>query len=148
PLPGFLEGLKDLVNRHGALLIFDEMITGFRWHLNGAQHVYRVIPDLSTWGKALANGFATSALAGRREIMSLGGGGDSNRSRVFLLSTTHGAETHSLAAAVATMRHYCRHPVIETLYARGRRLREGMMQAVAASRLQDHVLLTSRDCNL
>ena len=83
PLPGYLEAVKRISHAHGALLVFDEMITGFRWHLNGAQHEYGVTPDLSTFGKALANGFSVSALAGRREIMRLGGA-DHDQERVFL----------------------------------------------------------------
>ena len=59
--------------RNGALFVLDEMITGFRWHLGGAQAYYGIEPDLSTFGKGIANGFALSALAGRREIMELGG---------------------------------------------------------------------------
>lgn len=147
PLPGYLEAVKALTHKQGAVLIFDEMITGFRWHLRGAQHVYGVIPDLSTFGKALANGFSVSALAGRRDIMRLGGN-DHAQERVFLLSTTHGAETHALAAALATMRYYSDHAVIETIYARGRRLRELVERAVAVYGLQGYVELVSRDCNL
>src|SRR5580658_5087151 len=63
PSPGFLSQLQALCHRNGALLVFDEMITGFRWHRAGAQHVYGVTPDLSTFGKAIANGFALSAVA-------------------------------------------------------------------------------------
>ncbi|MCO5101776.1 MAG: glutamate-1-semialdehyde 2,1-aminomutase [Burkholderiaceae bacterium] len=147
PMPGYLEALKALVHANGALLVFDEMITGFRWHLRGAQQVYGVEADLCTFGKALANGFAVSALAGRREVMELGGSGHS-RERVFLLSTTHGAETHELAAAMATMRFYRDHPVVETLYARGARLREGFERAVQSNDLVGYVDLASRDCNL
>lgn len=147
PLPGYLSALKALAHAHGAVLVFDEMITGFRWHLNGAQHLYAVDADLSTFGKALANGFSVSALAGRRDLMELGGY-DHARERVFLLSTTHGAETHELAAALATMRFYRDHPVIDTLYARGARLREGLVRAVAGLGLEAHVDLASRDCNL
>lgn len=147
PQPGYLQRLKDLTHAHGAVLIFDEMITGFRWHLRGAQAEYGVTADLATFGKALANGFAVSALTGRRELMELGGF-CSERDRVFLLSTTHGAQTHELAAALATVRFYQQHPVIETLYARGARLREGVNQVVAAHGLQGFVDLSSRDCNL
>src|SRR6185295_4239338 len=117
PLPNYLEEVKALTHSNGAVLVFDEMITGFRWHLHGAQHLYGVTPDLSTFGKALANGFSVSVLAGRRDIMKLGGS-DHDRERVFLLSTTHGAETHELAAAIATMEFYEKNPVIETLYSR------------------------------
>lgn len=147
PLPDYLEGVKTLTHSNGAVLVFDEMITGFRWHLHGAQHLYGVTPDLSTFGKALANGFSVSALAGRRDIMKLGGSGH-ERERVFLLSTTHGAETHELAAAIATMRFYERNPVVEVLHARGERLRRGYEHVVAANGLTGYVDVVGRDCNL
>jgi glutamate-1-semialdehyde 2,1-aminomutase len=106
-----------------------------------------VTADLCTFGKALANGFSVSALVGRRELMRLGGN-EHDRERVFLLSTTHGAETHALAAALATMRFYVDNPVVETLYARGERLRRGFVAAVAENGLDKYVGLASRDCNL
>jgi glutamate-1-semialdehyde 2,1-aminomutase len=147
PRPGYLAGVKALAHARGALLVFDEMITGFRWHRHGAQHLYGVTPDLATFGKAMANGFSVSALCGRRDIMRLGGL-DHDRERVFVLSTTHGAETHQLAAAIATMRFYEDHPVVETLHARGARLREGYTQAAARHGLTGYVDLVGRDCNL
>ena len=147
PSSGYLEQLKSLVHSNGAVLIFDEMITGFRWNLGGGQQEYGVTADLCTFGKAMANGFSVSALAGRREIMQLGGSGHS-RERVFLLSTTHGAETHQLAAALATMKFYRDNPVVETLYARGARLRDGFEKAVAQNNLVGFVEVLSRDCNL
>ena len=73
PAPGFLEGMRALCDRHGTVLILDETITGFRWSVGGAQSVYGVTPDLSTWGKAMGNGFSVAALAGRRDLMELGG---------------------------------------------------------------------------
>jgi glutamate-1-semialdehyde 2,1-aminomutase len=147
PRAGYLAGVKTLAHARGALLVFDEMITGFRWHRHGAQHLYGVTPDLATFGKAMANGFSVSALCGRRDIMRLGGF-DHDRERVFVLSTTHGAETHQLAAAIATMRFYEDHPVVETLHARGARLREGYTQAAARHGLTGYVDLVGRDCNL
>ena len=74
------------------MFVLDETITGFRWAAGGAQAVYDVAPDLSTWGKGMGNGFAVAALAGRRALMELGGL-RTDRPRVFLLSSTHGAET-------------------------------------------------------
>jgi len=76
------------------------------------------------------------------------GGGDHDRERVFLLSTTHGAEIPALSAAMATIRYYKAHPVIETLYARGERLRSGLQRAIAELKLERHFSLASRDCNL
>jgi glutamate-1-semialdehyde 2,1-aminomutase len=147
PQDGFLSRLKDSCHRHGALLMLDEMITGFRWHLNGAQHVYGVTPDLTSFGKALGNGFAISALAGRRDLMEQGGL-RTDRERVFLLSTTHGAETHALAAAIAVMDVYEAEPVVETLYARGARLRTGLQQVVSSLGLESNFVLSGRDCCL
>ncbi|NUR94036.1 MAG: glutamate-1-semialdehyde 2,1-aminomutase [Kribbellaceae bacterium] len=147
PPPGYLEGLRDLAHSHGALLIFDEMITGFRYSEAGAQGLYGVTPDLSTFGKALGNGFAVSALAGKREYMERGGLRDVNE-RVFLLSTTHGAETHALAAAVAVMDVYAEEGIAARLHERGERLARGVREVAAAAGVQDHVLVRGRPSNL
>lgn len=147
PRDGFLEHLRDLCDRHGSLLVFDEMITGFRWHLGGAQAVYGVTPDLATFGKALGNGFSVAALVGRREIMERGGL-DHDADRVFLLSLTHGAETHGLAAAIEVMRIYREEGVIEALRERGERLSLLVRQVIERHRLGDAVLLLGRPSNL
>jgi glutamate-1-semialdehyde 2,1-aminomutase len=145
PPPGYLAAVRDLCHERGALLVFDEMITGFRWHNSGAQHVYGVTPDLSSFGKAIANGFSLSALAGKREFMQLGGY-DHEGERVFLMSTTHGAETHSLAAGIATMQVYRGEPVIAHLHRQGRRLREGVARAAADAGVSKQVECLGRDC--
>ena len=74
------------------------MWTGFRWHLKGAEHYYKIQPDLCTYGKAMANGFSVAAVAGKREIMELGSTEFSGRERVFFALTTHGAEMCGLGA--------------------------------------------------
>ncbi|QJY50650.1 glutamate-1-semialdehyde 2,1-aminomutase [Pseudonocardia broussonetiae] len=147
PPPGYLQGLRALADRHGCVLVLDEMITGFRWSEAGAQGVYGVTPDLSTFGKALGNGFAVSALAGRRELMELGGLRD-ERERVFLLSTTHGAETHALAAAIAVMRTYREEGVVARMHALGDRLAAGVRAVAAAAGVGEHVLVRGRASNL
>ncbi|MEJ2547615.1 MAG: glutamate-1-semialdehyde 2,1-aminomutase [Gemmatimonadota bacterium] len=147
PAPGWFEGIRRLCDRHGAVFILDEMITGFRWHLGGAQARYGISPDLSTFGKAMANGFSVSALAGDRDLMQLGGL-DHDRERVFLLSTTHGAETHGLAAAIATMKVYREQPVIETLWTRGERLATGLRGAAVDAGVGDHVPILGPPCCL
>lgn len=147
PDPGYLPAVKALCERHGALLILDENISGFRWHNGGAQAYYGVRPHLSTFGKAIANGFALAALVGERDIMNLGGL-DHDRERVFLLSTTHGAETHALAAAVATMQVYRDEPVIERLDAAGRRLADGCAEVIAARGVEGHVEVLGKPCCL
>jgi glutamate-1-semialdehyde 2,1-aminomutase len=147
PAPGFLEGLRERCSEHGAVLVFDEMITGFRYDLRGAQHLYGVVPDLSTFGKALANGFSVSAIAGRGDLMSLGSrrGADDD---VFLLSTTHGAETPALAAAIATMQVYEAEPVVEHLYRQGTRLHDGLVDVATRHGVSDHVFPVGFPCNL
>jgi len=147
PENGFLQEVKRICHENGALFVLDEMITGFRWHNGGGQKVYRVVPDLATFGKALANGFSVSALTGRREFMRLGGL-DHERDRVFLLSTTHGAETHALAAAIANMRVYENEPVIEHLYRQGTRLKAGLDQVIRSHGLGDFVSVDGRPCCL
>jgi glutamate-1-semialdehyde 2,1-aminomutase len=147
PRDGFLHAVRELCTREGAVLVFDEMITGFRWCLGGAQSEYSVVPDLSTWGKAMANGFSLSALAGRRELMERGGIRHAEE-RVFLLSTTHGAETHALAASIATMAVYRDEDVIGGLHATGRSLRTQVEAAAAAAGVSDHFQVVGRDSNL
>lgn len=102
PKDNFLQKLKDLCEKNGAVLIFDEVVSGFRFALGGAQEMVGVTPHLAAFGKAMANGFSVSALVGQKEFMKLGGI-DHNQERVFLLSTTHGGETHSLRAAIKTI---------------------------------------------
>jgi glutamate-1-semialdehyde 2,1-aminomutase len=147
PAPGFLEGVRQLCDQHGAVFVLDEMITGFRWHDGGAQAYYGIRPDLSTFGKGLANGFSVSALAGRRELMELGGF-EHARERVFLLSTTHGAETHGLAAAIATMKVFREQPVVRTLWARGERLAAGLRRAAEAAGVAQQIPILGKPCCL
>lgn len=122
PEAGFLQAMQAECRANGALLIFDEMITGFRWHLKGAQHYYGVRPDLCTFGKAMANGFSVSCIGGRRDVMELGSIEFPGRERVFLLSTTHGAEMAGMGAFIATVRYLQREPVIEHLWRYGQEL--------------------------
>ncbi len=147
PAPGFLPKVKEICEEQGAVLIFDEMITGFRWHLQGAQKFYGVVPHLSTFGKGMGNGFAISALVGKREIMRLGGL-DHDQPRVFLLSTTHGAETHALAASLETLRIYREQNVVEFLWKQGERLRALVNQSIVENRLEGFFEVIGRPCNL
>lgn len=118
PASGFLKGVEEMARKNGALLVFDETITGFRYSKGGAQELFGITPDLATFGKGLANGYALSAIAGRGDVMKL-------FDQVFF-SFTMGGETLSLAAAKATLAKLQREPVIETLNRRGVRLKEGI----------------------
>jgi len=147
PEDDFLHKVQELCEQNGALFVLDEMITGFRWHNGGGQKYYDIIPDLSAFGKAFANGFSVSALVGKRKFMELGGLLH-EKERVFLLSTTHGAETHALAAAIATMRVYQTEPVIETLDQQGKRLAVGINAAIRRNQMEDYVALHGKPCCL
>jgi glutamate-1-semialdehyde 2,1-aminomutase len=147
PENGFLENVQTVCRKNNAILILDEMITGFRWDNAGAQKVYGIVPDLSTFGKAMANGFSLSAIAGKKELMDLGGILH-KKERVFLLSTTHGAETHTLAAAIETMNVYKNQNVIETLYRQGKRLADGINQSISDLNLNEYFEILGRPCNL
>jgi len=94
--PGFLEAVRNYCNAHRVPLIFDEMITGFRWALGGAQEYYGVTPDIATFGKAVANGMPLSIIAGKKEYMQ-------EFDNIFF-SMTFGGEACSLAAAVETIK--------------------------------------------
>jgi glutamate-1-semialdehyde 2,1-aminomutase len=107
PAPGFLETIRDLTARHGVVLVFDEIITGFRAGLGGAQGRYGVIPDLACFGKGMANGYPLSAVVGGRELMQ-------GMEKIFF-SGTYGGEALSLAAAIATVDKLERENVPERL---------------------------------
>lgn len=118
----YLHDVKRLCEKHGIVFVLDEMITGFRWHMKGAQHYYNIKADLCTFGKAMANGFSVAAIAGKREIMELGSIEFAGRERLFLLSTTHGAEMCGLGAFVKTVEFMLRENVVEHIWSYGREL--------------------------
>jgi glutamate-1-semialdehyde-2,1-aminomutase len=117
PEDNFLRKMKELAHKNGAILIFDEIITGFRLALGGAQEYFKVIPDLVTFGKGMANGMPISAVAGRREIMEEFG-------EVFF-SFTFGGETLSLAAAIETIKEMREKNAIPYFWKQGEKLKEG-----------------------
>jgi glutamate-1-semialdehyde 2,1-aminomutase len=147
PSPGYFDGLRRLCDRHGALLILDEMITGLRWHERGAQFVYRIEPDLCTFGKGIANGLPLSVLAGRQDVMRLGGFVD-DADRVFLLSQTAGGQPWALAAMLTVIDTCQREHIAEELHRIGGDLRRGIEQVVADAGLSSHFQFRGRDCNL
>lgn len=134
PAPGFLEGVREMATDEGAVLIFDEMITGFRFANGGAQELFGVIPDLATFGKGMANGFALSAVAGRGDIMRL-------MEEVFF-SFTMGGETLSLAAAGAVLTKLQNEPVVERLRDQGRKVVDGARRAIETHGM-GHILSVS-----
>ena len=121
PPAGFLEGLQTLAREHGALLVFDETITGFRFAVGGAQELFGVTPDLATFGKGLGNGLPISVVCGRADVMA-------GMEEIF--SSTFGGETLALAAAREVLQRLRTEPILETLATRGRRLAEGLTDRI------------------
>ena len=129
PPPGYLQAVKTLAKKHGALLVFDEIITGFRWSLGGAQARYGVTPDLSAFGKAMGNGMPISAVVGRGDIMRL--------MEDIFFSGTFGGEALSLAAAIATIDKIERDNVVDTIWKGGAQLRKIIGQEIDAAKIGD-----------
>jgi glutamate-1-semialdehyde 2,1-aminomutase len=146
PIDGFLDKVRDLCGRNGTLFVLDEMITGFRWHLQGACKYYGVEPDLVTYGKGMANGFSVAALGGKREIMELGGLFH-DKERVFLISTTHGAEMSGLGAFVETVNVYKELDVVGRIWNTGEKLMEGMNQIASDLGIAEHFRFFGVPCS-
>ena len=113
PRAGFLENVRELTQQYGVLLIFDEIVTGFRLATGGAQEFYRVTPDLATFGKTIANGYPLTAIVGRRDIMEM--------SKDLFVSSTFWDDAATLAAGVATIGKMREQNVAERIAAQGRR---------------------------
>lgn len=143
----FLHQVRELTKLNGTLMILDEMITGFRWNLNGAQTKYNIVPDLCTFGKAMANGFAVAALGGKREVMKLGGIEVPGAERIFLTSTTHGAEMSALGAFIKTVEIIKRDNVIEHYWNYGSELIRGMNQIAKDLGINDNFYVEGYPCS-
>lgn len=118
PEPGYLAWLRDLAHEIGAVLIFDEIVTGFRLARGGVQEFSGVTPDLAVFAKGIANGMPLASVVGRAEVMAA--------MTDASISITYGGEALSLAAAKAVLETYRDEPVIETLHAHGAQLRKGL----------------------
>jgi glutamate-1-semialdehyde 2,1-aminomutase len=123
PKPGFLEGLRSLCTKHGTVLIFDEVITGFRHGLGGYQSIAGVTPDLTTMGKAMANGYPISAIGGRADLMDLF---STTPGRPAFFAGTFNGHPGMAAAALATIRKLEREPVHEHIFKLGEKARSGL----------------------
>ena len=130
PQNGFLNDVKKVTHEHGAVLIFDEIITGFRFALGGAQEYFEVIPDLAAFGKAMANGMPISALVGKEEIM--------NVFNETFFSLTFGGECLSLAAALATINELKTKKVLDFIWKQGRKLQDGYNKLVKELELKEY----------
>lgn len=143
----FLHQVKEICQKNKSVFILDEMITGFRWHLNGAQTYYNVLPDLATFGKAMANGFAVAALVGKKEIMGIGGIQEEGAERVFLTSTTHGAEMSALGAFIKTVEILKRDNVVNHYWQYGRKLIDGMNNIAQEIGISEYFFVEGFPCS-
>lgn len=133
PPDGYLQGMRDLAHKHGALFAFDEIITGFRFALGGAQELFGVTPDLASFGKGMANGMPISAVVGRADIMRL--------MEDIFFSGTFGGEALSLAASIATIDKMKDQNVITRLWDTGGALANGVRELAHRHGLDDVVTL-------
>lgn len=144
----FLYQVELLCHENGALFILDEMITGFRWHKSGAQEYFGLNADLTTFGKAMANGFSLAALAGREEFMSVGAINKDLQERTFLLSSTHGAEMSSLAAYIKVSEIYDRDNVCLQLWSTGKTIKNAFIDSINESETNNHISIAGPDIGL
>lgn len=134
PRPGYLEAVKELTHRFGAVLIFDEMVTGFRFSRGGAQEYFGTTPDLATFGKGIANGYPLSAVVGRAELMDL--------LETAFISGTFGGELLSLTAAKVVLERIRSTDVIEGLARTGRELADLVSNEIRDAGLEDLLSLS------
>ena len=131
PEPGFLAGVRELASRHGIVLIFDEVVTGFRLAHGGAQEFYGVVPDLATYGKALTCGFPLAAICGKADLMETANPALKGTMDYACLSGTLSGNPIACAAGVAALAELATPGVYGRLALIGRRLREGMAEIAA-----------------
>ncbi len=146
PKDNFLKKVQMLCNEKNVVFIMDEMITGFKWSLKGAHNHFGVTADLSTWGKGIANGFSACALTGKREIMELGGIRREGADKLFLISTTHGAETIGLAAMIATIKAFTDFDMISSNWNRGRNLKVELQKIIKSQGLERKLEILGCPC--
>ena len=145
PEDNFLNRLKELCERNGALLIFDEVVSGFKFSLGGAQELTKVTPHLSAFGKAMANGYSISALAGAKEVMKIGGILNSEE-RVFLLSSTYGGNTDAIAASIETIKQIKIHNAIDHFWDFGEKLMSLVTECAAQAKISKFVTTFGYGC--
>lgn len=135
----YLRDAIDLAHENGAVWIMDEMITGYKTDFPGSLNKYNVVPDIATWGKGIANGFSFCCMTGKKEIMELGGIRREGAEKLFLVSTTHGGETCSIAAALATIEVFENNDVIGHNQRLGQKFIDGSKAIIASHGLSHSI---------
>ena len=134
PYPGFLNDVKKITHKNNALLVFDEVVTGFRVDSGGYQKIAKVKPDMSCFSKAMGNGFPISALVGKREVMS--------KSQDIFYSLTFGGETLSLSASIATLKMIDKYDICKRINLNGQRIIDALNKKIKELNLQDFIFLS------
>ena len=137
----YLKEAIALVHRHGALFILDEMITGYKASFPGVTSKDNLDTDITTWGKSISNGYAFSCMTGKKEIMSIGGIEQKGARKLFLTSTTHGAETIGIRGALETLRFYKNNKVVEHIDTMGRLMINSILSRLESHDLQNHIII-------
>jgi glutamate-1-semialdehyde 2,1-aminomutase len=140
PAPGFLEGLRAITTRRGIVLVFDEIVTGFRLAWGGAQERYGVVPDLACYGKVIGGGYPVSAVAGKRELLQLADPRQKGRGRYCFLSGTLTGNPIACAAGLATLDVLRQSGTYERLHELGSHLAKGLRQAASQAGVAMQVL--------
>jgi glutamate-1-semialdehyde 2,1-aminomutase len=132
PTPGFLEGVRDLATRHGAVLVFDEICTGFHLGLGGAQKLFGIKPDLACFGKAMGNGFPISVVVGRGDMMKI--------FEDIFVSFTFAGEVSAMAASREVIHRLETQPIIREMSRRGSRIQDAVRSCAAANGIEKNVV--------
>ena len=129
PKDDFLQKVQEIAHKNGALLVFDEVVTGFRFSIGGAQEFFKVTPDIACLGKAMGNGMPVSAIVGRKEIMKI-------FDEIFF-SFTFAGETISIVSAISTIKYMIENKVIDYIWCQGKRFKEGIEGFIKEKELED-----------
>lgn len=143
PINDYLIKIRQLCDLHNIVLIFDEMITGFRWDFPSAGNYFNVKPDLATFGKAIANGFSVSVLAGKKQIMDP----LNKKEKIFLLSSTHGAEMCALGGLIGTIEFFKNNNVIEHIWKYGEKLITEINNIAKELEINEYFIIKGYPCS-
>jgi glutamate-1-semialdehyde 2,1-aminomutase len=143
----FLKDVQKICRKNNIVFIVDETITGFRWHFKGACFKYKIKPDLVIFGKAIANGFSLAVLGGNKKIMSLGSIDKKKMERVFLLSSTHGAEMSSLGAANQTIKMLSSGKQIKGIWKHGHKIMKNINSISRKNGMEKNIWLYGIPCS-
>src|SRR5574344_922339 len=130
PKEGYLAAVKEMVHKHNAVFVFDEVVSGFRYALGGASELYHVTPDLASFGKGMGNGYAISAVAGKKEIMK------QIEEGVFI-STTFGGDSVPMAASLATLKILERPGFYDHIWKMGNMMQDGLKELIKKYQLEN-----------